>query len=417
VATCAADLLELAGHHARQAEAVSVDEADAAIAAIGLAGRQLERVIPDRSELEAGSSLDIPAVTQLVMACRSASDQWAPARGRLPDLVGSACDLIERAGVGASADESWRVTVELAATIRRCVDVALTHHPYARVPALRWVRASAVGVEQEAVRRPPTPASRAALEILVPVLGGGRRPTPQTRLLNALAQLGEALRVDARCGPPPVSAALAIAAAAQDFSLSCTTALASNTAPRMRSPAMEAPASWRVVHAVLVRFEDGSRRRGAEATRTVEAAQWLQRAVARFSREDVELAVRLRVLTRGADHLPRLAHQLEAATMRWQRGQRVFARARDLVRREELVDEMLANAVIPAGDIDIERAATTIRVAGRLSSALARDLRVATRGVTGPRLEPQELDLHARWVAQTAARLDERALTAGSRTR
>jgi hypothetical protein len=52
-----------------------------------------------------------------------------------------------------------------------------------------------------------------------------------------------------------------------------------------------------------------------------------------------------------------------------------------------------------------------------LSSALARDLRVATGGVTGPRLEPHELDLHARWVAQTAARLDERALTAGSRTR
>lgn len=402
MATSARELLAMVRDQSTALKQPGTDDANAAITAAGHAGRALHRLVEPRAN---SRTPRWNGVAQLSRACESAAADWPPWEGRLPDLVGVACDLVGRDGHDVGPDDRWAVAVELAATARRCVEVALRNRPYAHVPKLRWVHGTAVAVEREAARRPPPPGSGTLLDRPVPASSSGQRP--QTGVLDEIAALAQALRSEAASAPLPVVAALAAAAASEDAAHTCVHTLTRNTRNARSAWAAEhqAPASWRVVQAALVRFEDGSRHRGAPPSASVAAALRVHEALARdpvTGRPGDEVTASL---ARVAEQLPPIARELQRAAVRWGREQVLFAKARDLVRREELVPAILANRAVRIAEIDLVPVVAALRVAERLSGALAATANSALDRPTPTRV--RALDADARW----AARLDARTST------
>lgn len=398
VATSARELLALARELAEQTTQPTVEDREAAITALGRAGRTLHRL----AFLEAKPSA---AVEQLADACRSAAAGWPARPGRLPDLVGAACDLLGRAEYEASSDARWVAVVAVTQTARGCVELALRDDRYARVPALRWVHAAAVTVEREAARQPPALLDGGLLD--TPVPHAERDHAGPEAVRNALARLQQALKRDTYSAPLPVTAALATAAAAEQIARGCAQ-VAADRDSTSRGAWRQAPASWQVIQLALVRFEDGSRRRGTPPHASVHAALRLHRAWTRALPEIIEADAGAATLQGAAHQLPLLAHRLDAAMLRWRRELNLFAKARDLTRREELVSAILSNSAVRINEVDLVPVAKAIRVAERLSTALAIALdplsrdRYVRRRTTADRA----LDADAHWAARLVTHAD-----------
>lgn len=412
MATSARELLGLARAHANAATSPTAEDAVSAITALTYVGRQLRQLLPPDSSRARGDVREWSAADQLSRACDTATMTWPSYDGRLADLVGAACDLLDARQRQLSTDERWAVAVELSETSRSCAELALRHPPYAAVPALRWVHAAALRVAH-CVGRRPAPATTAALDLLVPA-----PEVADTRdrfaTLDAVAELSHALRQDAATGRLPIAAALATAAGAEQASRVCAT-LGASWSRDSKTVWRQAPTAWRLVHAALIRFHDGRSRSDASLA-SVQAAERLRQSLTRLPAVHVVVdAEDATTLRRAAGQLPFVARQLEREVMRWADQPVAFARARHLVRREELVEAMLKNAVVRVGPGDLMPVVAGIRAAGRLSSALAEQLDQPTGRRTrslaippsGGRRPDLRLETDARWAERLAARVGE----------
>lgn len=392
MATTARELLALAREEARQAEQPTVEQAEAAITALGVAARELQRrAIADTCG--GGDRERWIAVNQLIAACDAATAAWPARPGRLPDLVGAACDALGTHTAELGENARWALAVELSRACRHCAAAALRHGPYARVPPLRWVHAAAVEVERQAARRPPEPGSGIVLDLPVP------SPHPVTAphhaaVLNAAGTLGRALRRECVPGPLSIRAALATVAAAEDAARRCA-GFASTHSRTSVGAWRHAPDSWQIIYAALVRFQDGSRRRHAEPSATVQAALGVEQALARIGSDhdmDAEAATALRTV---ANQLPLLARELDLAARRWGRDEVLYARARDLLRTDELVPAILNDATVPATAEHLSPIITAVHVTERLSAALSAELN-QTAGRLGHQPQPHLVASHER---------------------
>lgn len=396
MATSAREVLALVRDYAAAAQP-AVADAEAAIAALGHTGRALQRLI---APWAGGHAKEWSDVEHLARACRAAAAEWSPRPGRLPDLVGVACDIVGRHDSELGRDERWAVAVEVATAARRCVDAAQRHEPYARVPTLKRARVAAAAVEREAAHRPPAARSGTVLDKPIPAIYDG---SPDASVLDAVAALSQALRRDTYQAALPITAALATAAAAEQVSRACLTVGRPQTTVG-RMPWQTTPASWQVVQAALVRFDDGSRRRSLGPSPSLAAAVRVHEAVAQLRSRDDPNDAAVTTLPRVAAELPVLARALERAAIRWSREHTLFARAQNLVRREELVPAILAKRVVPIDELDMVPVIAALRVSERLSSSLAAEL----NGVVDRSRSEREcsLETDARWAARLAARFD-----------
>lgn len=89
----------------------------------------------------------------------------------------------------------------------------------------------------------------------------------------------------------------------------------------------------------------------------------------------------------------------------------MFARARDLVRTDAMVPALLADAIVPVGQVELAPVIRAIGVARRLSTALAlemRDCPAATVPLAATRrADHRALQSDAQWVDRLAARVHE----------
>lgn len=365
MATSARDLLTHARHYAERLDPPDWVDAEAAIAALRYAGRELTRV----ADAAAQGDQRWSPVNGLARVCVQTTESWDARPGRLTDLVGAACDVLGREDV-LHDDERWTVAVHITQAARRCIEVALRHPPYAQIPTLRLAHSAAVAVEQVAALHPPEPAAGAVLDRPVPGQGD-----TATGLLDAFGSLHRALRRDAADGPVSVAAVLATATVAEQIARACTDLTHTPAGTPAGTPAdaaaRAAPSGWRAVQAALSRFDDGSRRRNATPTPTVDAARSVHDALTRAQAEpilDRHTAATVRLL---AAQLPSLARDLTAAATRWANKHTLYGRARDLQRRDDRVPALLTNAVVRADEPDLLPVLTALTVARRLSAALS----------------------------------------------
>lgn len=400
MATTARELFALAADYAG-AMPEGVESAEMAISALGYVGRALSRMPLDEHGVTDPSA---PMIEQLATACRSTAMTWPPRTGRLPDLIGAATDLVGRQ-VDWGGEARWDVAVELAQAARRCVEVALRHHPYAQVPVLRWVHATAAGVELDAARRPPGRMPDDALD----------RPVPSNdltdsecqvrrRVLEATACLLHAIRQERRDGGLHVDAALATVAVAERASQLCIKHRA--TSNRVAGVGRHVPEAWQIVYAALVRFDDGSRGPGRTPSTCVRLAMQLQQELQR-SEPVIALG---RPPGIGADlvsaiggTVPMIARELDDAVLQWGESRAVFARARDLVRSDAMVPALLADAIVPVGQVELAPVARSLQVAARLSCALA--IEIGSAGSRG--VDHEALLSELQWVDRVATRVRE----------
>lgn len=414
MATTARELLALACGEASRVEQPTVEQAEAAITAFGYAARELRWLAMATAD-RAADSQRWSAVGQLIAACGAATAAWPARPGRLPDLVGAACDVLSTRTGERGEKERWAVTVELSRTTRHCAELALRHRPYVRVPALHWVHAAAAEVERRATQRPPEPGSGIVLDLPVPAPRPVAHPAA---VFDAAANLGRALRDERTAGPLSISAALATMAAAEDAARRCVV-FASTSGGSNEGVWRYAPDSWRVAYGALVRFQDaGCRRRNADPSETVRVAFGLQRALARIGRDGDVDAQEATALRGVANQLPLLARELNLAARRWAGERTLYARARDLLHTEDMVPAILTDSTVPATAEHLGPVVAAIRTAERLSAALPVELN-RTAGQLGHQPQPQlaaahalqaadrHLDADAKWAARLAARVGE----------
>lgn len=312
----------------------------------------------------------------------------------LVDLAGAAADVIgRRSAQRMDADERWALAKEVATAARRCAQFANRFAPYNDVPALLRVLRLTHVIRQLAALDPPGVAARASLDAPIASRAVPLKTVTGLEAVDAAAGLLRALEQARRDGTLTMRGALAISASAESTTAH-TARLASELGGRTsRSLAWShASDSWRVVQAALVRFDDGSR----FASPTMPS-------------------------------LTDIAGQIETAVARWAQTGRLFARARSLPLSEERVPELIHDHAVVVRPRDIGAVLISMRVAHRLSCALAVELdrsaghigeqpqpRLIRALATAARLPGVERD--ARWANELAMRVAVRS-TADAPTR
>jgi hypothetical protein len=400
VASTARDLLHQANELANRMVEPDAATGSAAVTALGHTARALSVLDVSRTGVERAA-----AVSELASACRAAEGEWAHQPGRLVDLVGAASDLLRRTSVGVSGEEAWAVAVEFGESARRCVEVALRYGPYTQVPSLSWVHDACCTVERLYARHAGTAVPGRVLDVAAPAVYPSVRGA--AGLIDATAALCWSVRADLSGGAVPVRAALAGAAAAELLAEACLVHSAS-----LDGPWRHTGQAWKVLYAALARFHDDHESRHAQPVPAVQATVRVERAVAELqSRRSTADAVTRSADTRAvqliARSLPRLARQLEHAVDQWGQRRCVYARARTLARSEELVPAIIADTAVLAGPIELIPVTTAVRVAQRLSCALAHQL--TGEPAHDAQLDPRSLDQAAGWAARLAQRVDQLA--------
>jgi hypothetical protein len=358
---------------------------------------------------------------ELAAACRAGASQWPHSVGRLVDMAGVLSDLVSVHVATAGTDQRWAASCALARTAGRLVEVAMRFPPYRNVPALqRVVRLTTLHRQIERFD-PPVSAGLSWLQTTV-AAAELDLDEPETREPVGLAAvLSAALERENRADTLTIYGALAAAVAAEAWTEHAIHAVARQDHSTANAAWRHCADGWRVVQAALIRFDDGSRLRGGPPSATIEHAVALHQALptAKLPVERANLGQAKTISTaRGVvNQLPELARRIEAALDRWGSSGRLFARARNLARRDEHITAIIGDRVVVAGPLDVHPVLTSTRVAARLSGALAVEL---DRTVGVPRGQPHSqlinaptektseirLARDAQWASDLAARCE-----------
>ena len=244
------------------------------------------------------------------------------------------------------------------------------------------------------------------------------------------------MAVELRAGTLSVFAALAAAAAAETAAehatrvadtITRTSAAVQNDPGSIGEAAWRrCPDAWRVVQAGLVRFDDGTRLARGSASRTIEQAAVLQRAVvaadhgaigrtvAWAGERPVDLGEAATSTRYMVNQLPEVARTVGNLVRQGAIEGRLMARARNLPRTEARVAELVNDEVVIVAPADVDAVLLACRVATRLSAALAVELdrsaavvgRQPQPGLVGAlaRLQPaRRLARDSEWIHAVAA--------------
>lgn len=394
--------------------------ADDSIHALHHLGRALADLVPDQGGARIVRRRVL--ITELARACAHAAAQWPAAFGPVSDLAGGCADTIVTRTRGLTDDERWAAAVEVTRAVAACAHAATRFAPYAKVPTLVPVQRLAVAMNRVAALDPPQPAAGAWLDRHIASPGGASGGfTAAERVVDATADLTGALQRDLHNGTLNVYSILAASAVAEICaehaeSIRSVITRRSGLAPQSGS----ASHGWRVVQAVLVRFDDGSRHPAAPRSQIGEQALTLHRAVAAladFKPDGRTLGDTMTAVRFCANQLPAVAASVTDAMQQLTQSGRLLARARNLPRSEEHVVEVIHDKVVIVTPRDIGPVLISTRATERLSTALALDLdRTAARIGTQPQprliaamRETMQPELHARdarWAERLAGRCE-----------
>lgn len=362
---------------------------EAGLAVFAPAARALDRLLVDRVDRRADGTRQL-AVTALANACRRAADAWPDTpRGRLGEVMATACDVTGLLRLELNRAGRWATAVAVSDAVEHAARLAQHHPPWSGVLQLRRVRHCTALVEQVAARHPPRAVDAAILNRPFPIADPSAADSEANRAVEAATAILDRLLRPDRHSELSLRQVLAITLAAE-VAARCGSSLASS---RLDPPGPDAAwlqtgDAWRVARVTLAcSFDDGTLRGraapGARPTLTTWAMQMHQsttRIMHRHTQGDgaVDAAVASGVQTTVAV-MGLIAQSLRATVSTWTRDGTLITRVGsprlDEYGRRRRVDEL-----VRADRYDLLPVTTALSAAAVLSSALSTELSSLTGG-------------------------------------
>ena len=356
---------------------------EAGLAVFAPAARALDRLLVDRVDHSADGTRQL-AFSSLANACRRAADAWPDTpRGRLGELMATACDATGLLRFELNCAGRWATAVALSDAVEHAARLAQHNSAWSSVIQLRRIRHCTALVEQLAVRHPPRAADAVILNRPFPIADPAAADSAANRAVEAATAILDRLLRPHHHDELSLRQVLAITLAAE-VAARCGTSLATSRVDSRDNdaPWLETGDAWRVARVTLARsFDDGTLRRRAAhdalPTLTTSAMQ-MHQALTRIVRGHtaVEGAVDNSV-TSGVQTTVALtaliAQSLHSTVATWSRDGTLITRVGS-PRLDENGHRRRVDELVRADRYDLLPVTTALSAASVLSSALSVEL-------------------------------------------